>query len=235
MNLFDIHCHVLPFVDDGPKSLDEAVAILDESRSQGIRYMILTPHFRRDMFEPSRQQVIESFQMLKEEAKARGIQIFLGCEYFRSSEVYEQIRGKRRVSMAGSPYILVEFSGNDTFTYVRNYAYELKSYGYQVIIAHVERYESCWSLARIAELKDCGIQIQVNAATVLGKTGWKNKQMCLQLMKEDLIDYIGSDTHDTKTRTQNLGKCANYVAKKMGEDYARKIFYDNPSNILRSR
>lgn len=235
MRLIDIHCHILPFVDDGPKTLDEAIEILEESKKQGIRHMIATPHYRREMFETSMSDIVKSYQLLRKEASARGMKIFLGCEYFRDSEIYEQITGKRRVTMAGKPYILIEFSTQDTFMYIRNFVYNVKNYGYQPIIAHVERYESCWSMEKIQELRNCGAQIQVNADTVLGKHGWKNKQVCIELMKNDLIDYIASDTHDIKNRAQHLEKCANYVTKKMGAPYMKKIFYTNPSNILRSR
>lgn len=235
MCLIDIHCHVLPFVDDGPVNLEEAVKILEESARQGIRYMIMTPHYHKEIIEPSRQRVEESFQALQKEAVERGIQIFLGCEYFRDSEISENIRSGRNTTMAETSYVLVEFSGTDSFSYIRNYTYNLKVEGYQPIIAHVERYDNCWNMDKIRELKECGIEIQINAATVLGKHGLKNKRMSLKLMKNDLIDYIGSDTHGAIERTQNLKKCSEYVAKKMGASYMNKIFYNNPSNLLRSR
>ena len=235
MCLIDIHCHVLPAVDDGPADLEEAVKILDESVRQGIRYMIMTPHYRKEIIEPSRQLVTESFHELQKEANERGIQIFLGCEYFRDSEISENIRSERNVTLAGTPYLLIEFSARDSFSYIRNYTYNLKVEGYQPIIAHVERYDSCWNVDKIRELKECGIGIQVNAATVLGKYGLKNKKMSLKLMKNDLIDFIASDTHGTIRRAQNLKRCSEYVAKKMGTSYMNKIFYNNPSNILKSR
>lgn len=235
MRLIDIHCHVLPFVDDGPETLEEAIEILEESKRQGIRHMIVTPHYRREMFEPLKHQLIESFRMLQKEASARGMQIFLGCEYYRDSEIYEKIENAERPTMAGTPYVLVEFSVQDSFTYIRNFLYEMKIRGFQPIIAHVERYESCWSIEKIRELSDCGIKIQINAATVLGRHGWKDKRTCLDLMKEDLIDFIASDVHNMTNRSQNLEKCAEYVEKKMDAEYRKKIFYDNPANILRNR
>lgn len=235
MRLIDIHCHVLPFIDDGPDTLEEAIEILEESKRQGIRHMILTPHYRKEFFDEPMSEIIKAFKLLQKEALDRGMQLFLGCEYFRDSEIFEQIAAGRRVTMSRSPYVLVEFSSLDTFIYIRNFLYEMKNHGYQPIIAHVERYECCWSLDNIRELKDSGALIQINAATVMGKHGWKNKRMCMKLMENDLIDFIASDTHNLESRAQNLGKCANYIASKMGASYAKKIFYDNPSYILRNR
>jgi len=235
MRLIDIHCHVLPFVDDGPDNIEEAVEILDESARQGVYSMIVTPHYRKEMFEPSQQQVAESFRVLQKEAAAKGIRIFLGCEYFRNSEMVENIHSGRCVTLADTSYVLLEFSSIDSFNYIRNFTYNMKVKGYQPIIAHVERYNSCWNVDKIRELKEGGIGIQVNAATILGKHGLKNKKISLNLMKNDLIDYIASDTHGVTDRMQNLGKCSEYVAKKMGVPYMKRIFYSNPSNILRSR
>jgi len=235
MRLIDIHCHVLPFVDDGADTMEEAIGILEESYRQGIRHMIVTPHYRREFFEAPMSEIAASFLKLRKEADAIGIQLFLGCEYFRDMEIYDQIAGKRRVTMAGSKYILVEFSTQDTFSYIRNFTYQMKTQGYQPIIAHIERYECCWKEETIRELHDCGVEVQVNAATILGQHGWMNKRMCLKLMNNDLIDYIASDTHNLAGRAQNLKKCADYVEKKMGDAYAKKIFFTNPSNILKSR
>lgn len=239
MRLIDIHCHVLPYVDDGAEDMEEAIEILEESYRQGIRHMIVTPHYRKEFFETPVPKIVNSYRALRKEAAARGIQIFLGCEYFRDTEIYdqiyEQISGKKRVTLAGTKYMLVEFSIQDTFSYIRNFTYQMKTQGIQPIIAHVERYENCWTMENIQELHDCGVQIQLNAATVLGQHGWANKKMCLKLMKNDLIDYIASDTHNVDDRAQNLKKCADYVEKKMGSEYAKKIFFANPSKILKSR
>lgn len=215
MRLIDIHCHLLPYVDDGADDMEEAIEILEESYRQGVRHMIVTPHYRREFFETPMTEIVKSYRELRKEAAKRGIQIFLGCEYFRDMDIFEhindQIAGNRRVTLAGTKYVLVEFSSQDTFSYIRNFTYHMKTHGYQPVIAHVERYENCWSEEKIQELHDCGIEIQLNAATVLGHHGWSNKRMCLKLMKKDLIDYIASDTHNVTDRVQNLKKCAGYV------------------------
>ena len=90
-------------------------------------------------------------------------------------------------------------------------------------------------MEKIQELKDMGALIQVNAGSVLGEEGWKLKKFCLELMKKDLIDFIASDTHNTSDRKLNLKKCASYVTKKMGKQYAERIFFNNPLNILKNR
>lgn len=235
MYLTDVHCHVLPLVDDGPQSLEESVKILKEAYEQGVRYMIMTPHYRPGMFEPSMRRIMYSYKYLKEVAQGLGIKIRLGCENYRHEGLVEELLEKKRPTMAGSKYVLVEFSGHDLFSTVRNTVYELTNHGFKPIIAHVERYTSCQTVEKIKELKELGASIQVNAGSILGEDGWQLKRFCDQLMKEELIDFIGSDTHNTKTRKMNLKKCASYVKRKMGKKYAQQVLIENPAKIWKNR
>ena len=235
MNLIDIHCHILPKVDDGPDSVEESLKILKDMRRQGIKHVIVTPHYRPEMFEPSMKRVIYSYRHLRDIAYDMGVSMSLGCEYYRNEQIIDHMDNRKRPSMAGSRYVLIEFSMNDLFPTIRNYVYELITHGYQPIIAHVERYFCCQKMEKIQELKDMGALIQVNAGSVLGEEGWKLKKFCLELMKKDLIDFIASDTHNTSDRKLNLKKCASYVTKKMGKQYAERIFFNNPLNILKNR
>lgn len=235
MYLTDIHCHILPMVDDGPESVEEALEILQEAYEQGVRVMIVTPHFRPEMFEPSMKRVMYSYQHLRDAAREIGIKLRLGCECYRHEELLQKIIEKRRPSMAGSRYVLLEFSGHDLYSTIRNYIYEFTSHGYYPIIAHAERYVACQRIEHIRELRQMGALIQVNAASVLGEDGWQIKMHCQKLMKEDLIDFIASDTHNTSNRKMNLKKCASYVKRKMGKKYAEQIFKENPSKIWKNK
>lgn len=235
MNLIDIHCHILPKVDDGPDSVEESLKILKDMKRQGIKHVIVTPHYRPEMFEPSMKRVIYSYRHLRDIAYEMGVSMSLGCEYYRNEQIIDHMDNRKRPSMAGSRYVLIEFSMNDLFPTVRNYVYELVTHGYQPIVAHVERYFCCQKMEKIQELKDMGALVQLNAGSVLGEEGWKLKIFCLDLMKKDLVDFIASDTHNTSDRKLNLKKCASYVTKKMGKQYAERIFFNNPLNILKNR
>lgn len=235
MNLIDIHCHILPKVDDGPDSVEESLKILKDMRRQGIKHIIVTPHYRPEMFEPSMKRVIYSYRHLRDIAYDMGVSMSLGCEYYRNEQIIEHMDNRKRPAMAGSRYVLVEFSMNDLFPTIRNYVYEVITHGYQPIIAHVERYFCCQKMEKIQELKNMGALVQVNAGSVLGEEGWKLKKFCLDLMKKDLVDFVASDTHNTSDRKLNLKKCASFVTKKMGKQYAERIFFNNPLNILKNR
>ncbi len=137
--------------------------------------------------------------------------------------------------MAGGRYVLIEFSTNDLFPVIRNYIYELTGKGYRPIVAHVERYFCCQNVKSVQELRNLGALIQVNAGSILGEDGRRIKKFCRDLMKQNLVDFVGSDTHNTTSRTLNLEKCASYVARKMGKTYARRLFYENPLKVWKNR
>lgn len=233
--LVDIHCHILPGVDDGAPDMETSRAMIRDAYEQGVRYIIATPHYRPEMFEPSMKKVIRVYHELRDYAEEVGIGLRLGCEYYRNEQMIRHLDKKLRPTMLGSRYVLTEFSTNDSFVTVRNYIYELITKGYRPIVAHVERYFCCQEPERIQELKKLGAQIQINADSVLGYEGHTIKKFCAGLMKDDLVDFIGSGAHNLEGRKMNLGKCATYVRKKMGQDYAEEIFVDNPRQIWKSR
>lgn len=233
--LIDIHCHILPMVDDGAESVEEAIAILHEAHKQGVTHMIVTPHYRREMFEPTMKRVLFAYRGLREIARDLGIRLGLGCEYYRNENMIADLDNKKRPTMLGSKYVLTEFSTNDSFATIRNYIYELTTHGYKPIIAHVERYFCCQKLEKVLELRELGAYIQVNAESVIGADGKQQKKFCRQLMKEDAVDFIASDTHNMSSRKMQMRKCVGYVLKRMGREYTKKIFIENPKKIWESR
>lgn len=169
--LVDIHCHILPGVDDGAPDMETSRAMIRDAYEQGVRYIIATPHYRPEMFEPSMKKVIRVYHELRDYAEEVGIGLRLGCEYYRNEQMIRHLDKKLRPTMLGSRYVLTEFSTNDSFVTVRNYIYELITKGYRPIVAHVERYFCCQEPERIQKLKKLGAQIQINADSVLGYEG----------------------------------------------------------------
>ena len=208
--LFDVHCHMVPGVDDGAADLEESLAMLKMQHEDGVRKIIITPQYRRRMFETPAQKVHSNMDL-------------------------QDILEKRKyVTMAGSSYVLLEFSEGDSAQHIRERVYNVLSCGYEPIIAHVERYQATVkSVGFSSDLVDMGARLQVNVESILGKYTWGAKRYCRKLMKEDLLGFVGSDSHNTKTRIPNIGAGAAYVSKKMGEAYAERIFHDNPMEILR--
>lgn len=234
-NFFDIHCHILPGVDDGADTMREAMAMLKRLYMAGVTNIILTPHFREGIFEPKEEVIHHRFIQLKRygEEKFPGLKLYLGCEFHSNMDMSRWIKERTSLTMANSSYILLEFSKNDSAMHMKDQVYNLLSLGYTPIIAHVERYDATLkNMNTVRDLVRIGAMMQVNADSILGKEGWKTKIFCKQLMKEDLLSFVGSDAHHIKTRSSHMGECMTYVTKKMGKDYTNQIFHTNPSKIV---
>ena len=234
-NMYDIHCHALQGVDDGASSLQEALDILGMEYKDGVRTVILTPHFRRMMFGTSRERVRGQFEILEEAAKKAlpDMRLYLGCEFHSNMDMVDFLQKEESYLMAGTNFVLVEFSGRDSLEYISDRIYQLVANGYEPIIAHVERYSVFWNkLESVEHMVRMGARMQINAESVIGRSGRHEKKFCHKLIERDLLSYIGSDAHYISVRRPFMGECAKYVAKKFGQDYAERIFVKNPSEIL---
>ena len=232
----DIHCHILPGVDDGARSMEMAMEMLKKEYDQGVRLIILTPHFRNQMFEPDEKTVLTQFELVcrENEKKFPDMELYLGCELHASMDMVDMIRKRKQFCMAGTAYVLTEFSGGDSKSYIKERLYQLLSSGYKPIVAHAERYESVLGdMDFVDELVEMGVFIQVNADSILGKDGRKVKKFCRSLMKQDLLHFVDSDGHDLEERPVRMKECAAYIEKKMGEAYKDEIMFRNPLKIIR--
>ena len=100
--MIDIHCHLLYGVDDGAKTIEESVAMLEAAKEQGISAMILTPHYRHGMFAYPKEEIEEHFRILEPYAQKLGIYLALGTEYHVNSHIVEALDSGRCRTMAGS-------------------------------------------------------------------------------------------------------------------------------------
>lgn len=234
-SLTDLHCHILPYVDDGAENLEEALEMLYLQAEQNVSCVVLTPHCRTKLFETDEEAIEKQFQRLCKVASRRKNlpNLLLGREYFCDNIMMMNAAGHPLRTLGGSRTILIEFSGRHSYDIVYKRTEKLLTYGYRPLIAHVERYP--WThedMERLLELSKLGACIQVNAGSILGKQGWKQKRFCLELMRKDLVDIIASDAHRIEWRSPDLGDCRNYVIRKMGQSYARRIFEIYPRKIL---
>lgn len=234
--LYDIHCHILPGVDDGARDMEESLWMLKKEYKDGVRHVILTPHFRYDMFEPHMNIVTKQFVRLRKEALSigrEGMHLYLGCELHSSMDMVDCLKKGRRLTMAGSRYVLVEFSSGDDRSYMEERIRSLVMNGFIPIIAHAERYPATRNdLDFLRDLRKMGAYIQINADTISGAEGFSAKHYAKKLMKENLIDYVGSDGHRKDRRIPEIGKCCEKMKKIMGEEYVRQVLIENPRRIV---
>jgi len=231
--MIDIHNHSLFGVDDGPRTIEESVALLEEAHRQGIDTVILTPHYRKDVFEFSLGRIRINYRRLCNATEHLGIKLYLGCEYQVDSQVVAHLRSGRCISLDEGPYVLTEYDYETEYRYLIAQTKNLISSGYIPIIAHVERYKCLIEEPDLCgELQNAGALIQVNADDILGLGGRRTKSFCKKLLKCELVDIIASDTHNLTNRANHMQDCYHYVAKKYGQEYATDLVERNAREIL---
>ena len=233
----DIHCHILPGVDDGSPDMATSLEMLRIADKNGITHLILTPHHKPMHHNVSPEHNVAYRKKLQEAAKAEGIKakLFSGNEIYYSDETMEELMEGKICSLAGSDYVLVEFHPTNPYKAIQNAVSRVQAAGFIPIIAHVERYSDIVSHpSRVKDLIEMGSFIQVNASSIMGKYGFGISHFTKKLLKEELVHFVASDAHDTGRRAPNLLDCRNYVERKYGEDYGKKLFFTNPANVIRN-
>ena len=231
--MIDIHCLMLNGEDDGAKKLEETILMLKDAKQQGVDEIILTPHYRHGMFPYKTEKVIEHYKVLYKEAAKIGIKLHLGTEYHVNSRIIEYLDNKRCLSLAQTKYVLTEYEFDTDYNYIYNMSKDLLAHGYIPIVAHVERY-GCMikDTGHVAELKELGAMIQINADAVIGKEGHSTKKFCKEMLNMSLVDFVASDSHGIKKRTNHMQKCYDYISRKYGEEYAEELLCNNPRKIV---
>ncbi|MGN1147556.1 MAG: CpsB/CapC family capsule biosynthesis tyrosine phosphatase, partial [Lachnospiraceae bacterium] len=160
--------------------------------------------------------------------------IYTGNEIYYHEEVPDLLEAGKILTLASSSYVLVEFSPLDDFRYIRNSLAEIQAVGFNPIIAHVERYENICKkpFDRVEELRDMGVLIQVNASTVEGKMGRKPAKAVRYLLKNRMVDFLGTDAHSNGNRAPYIEKCMEILEKKCPAGYVDKLLYKNAEELI---
>jgi len=231
--LTDIHCHLLPYVDDGAENLTESKALLRLQAEQGVSTVYLTVHMRHHMFETPREEVEMQFQRLKDEIDGdpEMPQILLGRENHCDRMLLKALEDGTAMTMGNSRFMLLEFHDHSSED-IRFFVSKVQELGFEPIIAHVERYPAVHRHPDLAtELAEKGAWLQMNTEGLLGKEGSKQKKFCWNLMKSGVISFVGSDAHHVNFREPDLGECARVLSRKLSGSMANTILYENPARL----
>lgn len=209
--------------------------MLVSAYADGIREIVCTPHFHYRRGHTSKEILQKTLQELQEtiREKCPGMCLHLGNELYYDNELCERLTMGSVCTLAGTEYVLVEFSPQTEYAMIRKAALELVQEGFIPVIAHVERYECIVNNHKLAEeLVELGALLQVNAASVLGKAGRKVKRFVKTLFRNGRVSFVATDAHDTKTRKPELSVCANYIEKKFGREAAEQCLFENPKKLI---
>lgn len=194
----DIHCHILPGVDDGAQNLGESLAMLEAAKRVGITSIVCTPHCRKPYFDYD--AMWDAFRVLKQHAD--GFPLTMGFEVNHSKLMDLGIEWAPKLAFDGTNEFLLELSAQASEYHFREYEstiYQLQGMGFEVIIAHPERYKAIQDNIELAyDLVKMGCKLQASADFVAGGRLGAERKPAKRMFEQNLYTYIASDAHNVE-------------------------------------
>lgn len=228
MLLMDIHSHILPGIDDGARSPEESVELLEQMKQQGITHVIATPHFYAmyQGIEEFEQQAAASYAELKSAMAGKDLpQVGVGCEAFYFNGIGKS-RGIRALTLCRSNYLLLELP-NCTIDQqiVKDVTAIREDLGITPILAHIERYSEEHGFKEILKLiENRTVYAQVNADSVI--SGYK-KRLIKKLIANDYVSFLGTDSHSSTGRPPKMDEAMKKIEKDFGVSVKRHFYHNS--------
>ena len=237
--MIDIHCHILPGIDDGAKDLHTSLEILKNAAASGVTDAILTPHFIKDskycFSNTPKSQILD---ILRVAVKRAGINInlYLGNEVYLDLEIVKLLRTDQISTLADSRYLLVELPVRAEDSSAKDILFEVISCGYIPIIAHPERYLYFQNNpAKIQEYINIGCLMQGDYQSLHGRYGKHAKKALKTYLKKGQIHFLGSDTHKS-TENYRLADTYRELTKILkSEAKAKDLLEHNHRRIVQNQ
>ncbi len=234
----DIHIHVLFGVDDGAKTESDMYEIIHRAYESGTRVICCTSHFHPGYFGNNMEKIEKAFGILTEYAGREfpDLRLYLGNELRYSADCVSWLKDGECHTINGTRNVLVDFSENASERVITDGLNRLQNAGYRPVLAHVERYRQLHGKMNILyDYLNNGIVFQSDAQALFRGFGFFTQLQCRRLLDQHMIAVISSDAHDCKRRPPEMNLCYEYLVKKYGSSYARKLCYENAMELLNGK
>lgn len=238
--MIDLHCHILPGIDDGANSLEEAVEMARIAEEDGIQKIVATPHLFRGIFVHQDLGIIEERrEELREALEANNIhvEILSGAEVHIAHNLMDEIRRNRNSLVINRrSYMFVEFPSQHVFSGVKELFFELMSEGITPIIAHPER-NSVFvrNPSFLYELIQTGSLAQANSGSLSGIYGKEAEQAVFRFLEMNLIHFIASDGHNKSALAPRIFNARKKAESVIGTEGSTALVEDNPGAVLEDK
>lgn len=233
--MIDIHCHILPEVDDGSRSLNESIEMALIAREQGIKKIVNTSHYHPDFRYKKGEELLKELKDFNNVLRENmiDIEVLIGNEIYYTNDLIKQIDELDFYTLNNSRYILIELPPTNFPSDLCNIVYELKEKNYIPVFAHVERYREVQENPElIYEVIEAGAIIQINSHSILGKSGKELQRTCNTLISRNMVHIVGTDAHRSKRRTPIFLDAYKYVCEKYSKEMADNLFIKNNNAII---
>ncbi len=233
--MIDLHCHILPGVDDGAASLSVSLEMATVLVAQGVTVVACTPHILPGLYHNSGAAIRLAVQDLQTVLDEKGIPLRLanGADVHMAPDFIAGLRCGRLLSLADSRYVLVEPPHYTAPPQLEEFFFELVLAGYVPILTHPERLS--WVASRyrtIKRLVGAGVWMQITAASLSGGFGGNALYWAQRMLEEGCVHLIASDAHDAERRPPDLAVGRDCAARRIGAEEARRLVMERPLAIL---
>lgn len=241
--MIDIHSHIIFDVDDGPKTLEESLSLIEESYRQGVRVIVSTSHRRKGMFETPEEKILANFLVVREEAKKRfeDLTIVYGGELFYTSDILEKLGDKEIPTLNGTKFALIEFSMLTPWKEIHQALSNVLMLGITPVVAHIERYNDLEEHEeRVREIINMGCYTQINSNHVLkpkliGDKEKRFKKRGRYFLERNLVHCVASDMHNLTKRPPFMKEAYELIYKEYGRERAHRLFVENAKKLLENQ
>jgi len=235
--MIDLHCHMLPGIDDGAPDLDEALAMARVAVADGIRVTACTPHIYPGMYENHAAGIRLAISELRNALHQEDIplQLVEGADVHLTPDLLAGIRGGRIPTLNGSRYFLFEPPHHVAPPRIENVVFDLVAAGYVPIVTHPERLSWIDNHYKVfGNLAKGGAWMQLTAGAITGRFGGRAKYWSERMLDEGMVHIVATDAHRADKRAPLLAEARDAVAKRLGDAEAVQMTEIRPSGILRN-
>jgi len=233
--MIDLHCHILPGIDDGARNLSISLDMARASVADGVTDLACTPHILPGLYPNTGPQIRQATQQLQDALDQHGIPLRLvaGADNHITPAFVAGLRSGQLLCLAESRYVLVEPPHHVLPPRLEDLFFSLLSAGYVPILTHPERLS--WINARyelVKRLAEAGVWMQVTAGSLTGAFGKNPQYWGERMLDEGRVHILATDTHDTKRRPPNLRRGRDLAAARVGEGEAERLVATRPRGVL---
>lgn len=235
--MVDLHCHILPGIDDGARDLEASLDMARRAVDDGIEVIVATPHWPYESESTPAARILELTSDLQDELNQAGIPLRLlpGHECVITPDLPDELASGRALAFGNGKarYALLETPYHHLPYYLRDIVFQIQSRGFASIIAHPERNPIIQNdPEQLLEYVRSGCLVQVTAGSLTGQWGAASKKTGLTLFRRGLAHIISSDAHSANSRPPVLSEARKLVADVIGEEVARKAVEDIPRKVI---
>jgi protein-tyrosine phosphatase len=233
--MIDLHCHILPGIDDGAADLSVSLEMARASIADGVSVVACTPHILPGLYHNSGPQIRQAAQQLQLALDQEGLPLRLvtGADNHVVPDFVDGLRSGRLLPLADSAYVLVEPPHHVAPVRLEDFFFNLTVAGYVPILTHPERLS--WIKSHypvIQRLVHAGVWMQITAGSLAGAFGRSAKYWAERMLDEGCVHILATDAHDTVRRPPNLGQGRDLAARRVGAREAEHLVVTRPRGVI---